>query len=283
MTAPWQVVPDEDEDADPPTSRSADLRRIGGIAVVILVLAGSAASMLDRSSRAPSTGLTPTIPFTSAAPTRSRSPSVPAFALRSGAAAPGTYFLPNPYLDSDPIRSCVRGCSDYQRIIFTLPDGWAFNDGLVYKARGGLHEVSFSVWTVDQIYVDPCHWQESRLTQLDMGPIPPREGGLTNQLGRHASEMTFVELGGQIAWRIDLSVPADLDLATCDRGEFRSWTEWDVVGGANAHNAPGQIDVVYMVDVDRRALVIDASHMPRASEADLAELEAILASIVIDR
>jgi hypothetical protein len=95
--------------------------------------------------------------------------------------------------------------------------------------------------------------------------------------------MTFVELGGQIAWRIDLSVPADLDLATCDRGEFRSWTEWDVVGGANAHNAPGQIDVVYMVDVDRRALVIDASHMPRASEADLAELEAILASIVIDR
>jgi hypothetical protein len=282
VSPPWQVVPDQNEDADHPSSPSADLRRVVGLAVVVLVLAASAASTLDRSSPAPTAAHRPTSPATRV-PTATRGPSVPAFALRSGAAAPGTYFLPNPYLDSDPIRSCVRGCSDYQRIIFTLPDGWAFNDGLVYKARGGLHEVAFSVWTVDQVYIDPCHWQESRLTRLDIGLIPPREGGLTNQLGRHASEMTFVKLGGQLAWRIDLSVPADLDLATCDRGEFRSWTEWDVVDGANSHNAPGQIDVVYMVDVDRRALVIDASHMPLASEADLAELEAILASMIIDR
>jgi hypothetical protein len=40
---------------------------------------------------------------------------------------------------------------------------------------------------------------------------------------------------------------------------------------------------VYMVDVDRRLLVIDASHMPATSAADLAELKAILASMIIDR
>lgn len=283
MSAPWQVVPDENEDAGPPSSRSADFRRVGGLAAVVLVLAASTASMLDRSSPAPSAELRPTSPATSPAPAQTRGPLVAAFPIPTGFAAPGTYFLANPYLDSNPIRSCVGGCSDYERIIFTLPAGWAFNDRRVYKGLGGLHEVSFSVWTVDQVYVDPCHWQESRLTPLDIGPIPRREGGLRNQLGRDASEITFVTLGGQFAWRIELAVPAELDLATCDRGEFRSWTEWDVVDGANSHNAPGQIDIVYMVDVDRRALVIDASHMPLASEADLAELEAILASMIIDR
>jgi hypothetical protein len=191
--------------------------------------------------------------------------------------------LANPYLDSDPVRSCVRGCSDYQRIIFTLPAGWASSGGLVSKHLHEPGEVAFSAWTVDQVYADPCHWQRSALGPLDIGLIPLREGGLRNQLGRHASEVSFVRLGGQFAWRIDLSVPADLDLATCDRGEFRGWTEWDVVDGANSHSAPGQIDVVYMVDVDRRALVIDASHMPLASEADLAELQAILASMTIER
>jgi hypothetical protein len=83
--------------------------------------------------------------------------------------------------------------------------------------------------------------------------------------------------------RIDLSVPADLDLASCDQGQFRSWTEWDVPGGANAHNAPGHLDAVYLVDVDRGPLVIDATHTPDSTVQDLAELDAILASVVIDR
>jgi hypothetical protein len=38
-----------------------------------------------------------------------------------------------------------------------------------------------------------------------------------------------------------------------------------------------------MVSVDRWPLVIDASHMPATSAADLGELEAILASMIIDR
>jgi hypothetical protein len=61
------------------------------------------------------------------------------------------------------------------------------------------------------------------------------------------------------ALRIDLSVPATLDISTCDKGEFPSWTLWEVVDGANSHYASGQLDTVY------------------------AELEAILASMIIDR
>jgi hypothetical protein len=90
-------------------------------------------------------------------------------------------------------------------------------------------------------------------------------------------------VGGEPALRIDLSVPADLDISTCDQGQFRSWTDASAIGGANSHHASGQLDAVYEVDLDRKALVIDASHMPATSETDLADLNSIIASMVIDR
>jgi hypothetical protein len=85
------------------------------------------------------------------------------------------------------------------------------------------------------------------------------------------------------AVRIDLSVPASLDIATCDKGQFRSWTVLQVPDGANAHHVSGQLDSVYEIDLDRGPLLIDASHMPGTSKADLAELQSILASMIIDR
>ncbi len=123
--------------------------------------------------------------------------------------------------------------------------------------------------------------------------LVPYDGGLANQAlrGPFPRALTQVKLtalwggesGSVLALRIDLSVPTELDISTCDRGQFRSWTEWHVADGANSRHAPGQLDSVYMVDVDRRPLVIDASHMPATSQADLAELKAILASMIIDR
>lgn len=126
-----------------------------------------------------------------------------------------------------------------------------------------------SAWTVDQVYADPCHWQAGVL-----GSAPGEQDlatRLRNEAGRDASAPTEVSLGGVPALRIELSTPTRLDIASCDRGEFRSWSEWDV-DRANSHNAPGQLDVVYVVDVDRRPLVIDASHMPAASKQDLRSL-----------
>lgn len=212
----------------------------------------------------------------------------------SGSLDAGTYFLVNPYVDDDPVRDCAVGCADYRRIVFTLPAGWAVSDGLVHKHLGRPGEVAFSIWTVDEVYADPCHWEDSAVEALDGFAIHTASGSphlgmddqaaLLNQVGRTASAPTTVTMGGGTdALRIELSVDAELDLATCDRAEFRSWTEWDVADGANSHHAPGQVDVVYLVDVDRRPFVIDASHMPAASEADLAELEAILASMIISR
>lgn len=161
-------------------------------------------------------------------------------ATPSGALAPGSYFFVNP--DSN----CASGCSDYKLIDFTLPAGWATSHGLVYKHLNQPGEVAFSFWTVDQVYADPCHWQGSALSPLDLtrhshaanGAIvlAAYHGGLANQAlrgprQRALTPVTFADVwsggsGRVMALRIDLSVPANLDISTCDKGAFRSWTEW---------------------------------------------------------
>jgi hypothetical protein len=238
-------------------------------------------------------------------------PVVPANSVplpKAGALAPGTYFLANPNVDTTG--NCIRACSAYRQIFVTLPAGWATKDGLVYKHLDQPGEVAFSVWTVRDVYADPCHWQASAISPLDIEHssydagtgtlifLTAYTGGLTNQALRGPSPrpLTAVTLGGVNALRIDLSVPAGLDLSTCDQGEFRSWpvafngttadaaaAESLLTAGANSHHASGQLDTVYMVDVDRWPLVIDASHMPATSAADQAELKAILATMVIVR
>lgn len=209
---------------------------------------------------------------------------------QNGDIAAGTYAIPKP----------TGSVADYVRLIVTLPGGWATGDGVVHKRLGLPGAVELSAWTVSRVYDDPCHWQTSSQSETDLGvdgqhamfhrlptgstlPTPAR-GGLANQKGRSASGLTKVTLGGQAAVKIELSIPVGLDLATCDKGEFRDWPTWDgAAGDGNARHAPGQIDVVNIVDVDRMPLIIDASRMPATSAADRAELEAVLASIIIDR
>lgn len=266
--------------------------RRAGLALVTVILTAVAVVGVGIFGHSSVTG--PSVGAPSATPTHG--PSGGPIPLPSaGSLAPGTYSLANPYAVGNPVRNCDRGCADYRQIIFTLPAGWATSDGLVYKHLGEPGEVAFSAWTVDQVYADPCHWQGSTLSPLDLvdhshdqtGAIvlAPGAGGLANQALRGPSPraLTPATLGGQSALRIDLSVPAGLDISTCDNGQFRSWTEWKVVDGADSHYATGQLDTVYEIDVDRRPLVIDASHMPATSREDRAELDAVLTSMVIDR
>ncbi len=230
---------------------------------------GPGTTPAERPATTPSPAPTPTMPVPLPTPT------TPVSLTATGALAPGTYSLANPH------RDCAGGCADYQRVIFTLPAGWATDDGLVYKHLDQQDEAAFSAWTVAQVYADPCHWQGGVL-----GSMPGALGlatRLVDQAGLKASALTDATLGDVYALRMEIPVPAQLDIASCDRGEFRRWTEVGTVDRANTHYASGQIDWVYVVDVDRAPLVIDALHMPATSREDLTELDAILASMSIVR
>jgi hypothetical protein len=250
---------------------------LGAAAVIAVVLAGVA--LMPRSdpsvvggggtpSASPSPTSTPT-------PTAPASAAVPEFPGVSEAVAPGTYLW-------------SAGAATPADITFTVPAGWASRYGIPNKDRGGPGEIAVGNWIISNVFTDPCQWAGA-LLDPPVGPtVDDLATALVAQNQRNASAPTDVTLGGYPAKRIELSIPADLDQATCDGGVFRAWVSPD----EDPTRAPqssiesfgmrsGQLEVVYIVDVNGDRLVIDTWHMPGTSAADLAELDAILASMRI--
>ena len=81
-----------------------------------------------------------------------------------------------------------------------------------------------------------------------------------------------VTLDGYSGKMVEMSVPTDIDFADCDGGEFRSWL-------GRYHQGPGQVDQIYILDVDDQRVVIYSSYMPETSAAERAERQAIVESI----
>ncbi len=250
---------------------------LGAAAVVVVVVAGIAflprstpsvggSGDVQTASPAPTPAVTPT-------PTAAASAAVPEFPGVSDDVAPGTYLW-------------AAGGATPADITFTIPAGWMSRFGIPHKDRGGPGEIAVGNWIISNVYADPCQWLGS-LLEPAVGPtVDDLAIALVAQVGRNATAPTDVTLGGYPAKQVELSIPADLDRASCDGGVIRTWVtpgeDTALVNDTeNLGMHPGQLNVVYIVDVDGERLVIDTWHMPGTSAADLAELDAILASMRI--
>jgi hypothetical protein len=158
----------------------------------------------------------------------------------------------------------------------TVPAGWA-NLGGRGVTKGG--DQTFTVVTFwpfptdfEEVYSDPCQWETS-VIEPSVGPtVDDLANALAAQLMRGDAVPTAVTIDGYEGTYLEMSVPTDIDLASCDQGEFRSWA-------GRFHQGPGQVDRVYILDVDGVRHVLIAHHMPDATAADLAEQQAIVDSI----
>lgn len=167
------------------------------------------------------------------------------------------------------------------------------------KNLGQPGEVAISFWTPEGVYSDPCR-PTTDLSPIDLADHTHTDGGelilmrypqigLSAQDDRAATDARWVivddpsEDEGTIALRLELTVPADLDLASCDGGVYVAWPGTHAGDRANDNHVPGQTDIVYQVDVDLGPLLIDASFRPESSPEDVEELYAVLGSIVVDR
>ena len=215
-------------------------------------------------------------PQPTASPTPVPTPSPSPVPLPSaGALAPGAY-----YIDA--------GGTTPARVTFTVPAGWTTVGGFVYKDPAVASAPSPDVnkarlllvtWIITHVYTDACHWQ-GKLTPA--GTPAQLATLLQNQKGRTASTPTDVVLGGAPAKRIDLTVPANVDVAKCDSGMIRFWPDPgpDESGGLCC-SAVGSIDVVYALSAPGTTYAIVARHQADAPAGDQAELDAIVASIKI--
>jgi hypothetical protein len=145
-------------------------------------------------------------------------------------------------------------------------------------------DLGFVSWIVTHVYADACN---SAGTLTEVGPtVDDLVQALVDQPGSESSTPVDVTLGGYPAKRIDISVPAELDTATCRYpGELiQIWAnpaenDFFALPVDPANPAADPASRVYIVDVNGERVVIITGYSSDASAADIAELDETIASI----
>ena len=160
---------------------------------------------------------------------------------------------------------------------FTVPAGWIGENGgqTLSKRPNEDGEVGINSYIVSDIDSDSCSSGEPV-------PVGPLAGDLATALMQQpsaaASGPVDISLDSYPGHRIDLTIPADLDLASCRLGSVGLHI-WEAAGGKNFVLYNGGSASVYTADVDDGRAVLSAQWKNSSTPADIAELDAIIESI----
>lgn len=130
------------------------------------------------------------------------------------------------------------------------------------------------------VYGDPCEWSTTR-PATPATTVDELVAALAAQASRDASEPVDITLDGYAGKAITLHVPEDAVFSECDQGFFGSW---GVPGDdpARYHQGPGQIDEVWIVDVNGELAIIDTAYYAGTPTEHVEELRAIVESITFE-
>ena len=171
------------------------------------------------------------------------------------------------------------------RIVVTIPaPGWEGEAGggiLIKNDNPNAPDGAGLIVFFGELYVygDPCAWSTTR-PDAPATTVDELVSALGDQASRDASEPVDVTLDGYAGKAITLHVPDDAVFTECDRSTFGSW---GVPGSDESpfryHQDPGQIDEVWVLDVDGELAIIDWAYYAGTPQADLDELRDIVDSI----
>lgn len=283
----WRSTPPAESVA---ATATAGPRYLTGLVVAVLIIAGVAVSQ-GALTPAPSPPSSPTaVARASTSDTLQASPVLElGTQVQVGPLDPGTYAD----LDVDGQGFDVQ---------FTVPAGWSWDGRYLSKGGDGGQggAAIFFFGGPVHVYADPCHWDTAQPTR-STGPAaaaivaalaaqPSRQA--TTPVDRPANAPRLAGLWPGKA--VELTVPDDLDPATCDGGQYRSWGP---DGNLRAHQVPGQRDLVWVLDLIGGAvgnargpmaavsptggLIVDAASFPATPASVMSEIDAILASMYI--
>lgn len=250
---------------------------LGAAAVVVALIAGS--QLLGT----PTVGVG-TVP--SVEPSATVAPSVAPSVAPPSPTVEG--FLPEgPHILSDPDPSEVPGGL---LTTVTIPGpGWYGEpgNGIIVSAEDADPPAGAGMigpW-FQPLYVfgDPCAWSTTT-PDVPASTADELVTALAAQTLRDASVPVDITLDGYAGKAITLHVPDGADFSTCDLGLFGSWTT-----GATTetepdryHQAPGQIDEVWAVDVDGEFVVIDWTYYEGTPQSVIDELRTIVGSMTFE-
>lgn len=176
----------------------------------------------------------------------------------------------------------------YPPLTVTLPSGWFIDGptGVVRSNTADPPDGAFIMTFAEReywIYGDPCRWSTTKPDTPET-TVDEVVAALTAQSLRDATEPVDITVDGYSGKSITIHVPDDAAFDECDDGNFGYWATIDPEFGDDGSSpsrhaqAPGQVDTLYILDIDGVVMVIDTSSYPGTPAEDVAALEAIVQS-----
>jgi hypothetical protein len=197
-------------------------------------------------------------------------PEIPS--LPAGIVEPGRYVIST--LDPDFDAS--------HRITLDVPDGYQGFQGWA-ALKAGTSQTAVSTMAIGDVYADPCQWVGTMLDRSAISSTDEVVAALATQKGLRVSTPTDVTVDGFAGTYMERRVPARTDLSNCDGGQFRVYL--DAGRGSSAgerYLVPGELQHLWILDIEGVPLVIDASLNPGMSAQVRAELLRMVGSVQID-
>jgi hypothetical protein len=246
-----------------------------GAAAVVLVLVVGTQLLRTPASDGGVGGAPSTTP--SATPSPSAEPSVagPSASADTGLPVGSAHVL----IDRDGVRGTV-----------TVPaPGWGGDSGIMAKNDNvdppdGAGMITFT----GELYVfgDPCEWSTTK-PETPARTVDELVVALSAQASRDASAPVDITVGGHAGKSITLHVPDDAaysasEFTDCDQGFFGSWGVDSEPTPSRHHQGPGQIDELWILDVDGVLTVIDTAYYAGTPVEHVDEIRAIVESTTFE-
>ena len=189
--------------------------------------------------------------------------------LPTGSIAPGAYRIHDPSHEILPYT-------------VTVPAGWSGPDnpsrGDAFAGSG----VTLVTWIVDHVYGNGCKWSGTLVpvtTRAELvAALVAQKGGDTH------SAPVETTIGGIPATKITMSLDAGFDMAACNNDiVMRMWPDPgpDENGGWGLN--PGETATIYAIEANGRVGVLMTVQHVASPAADVAQLQAILASLQFEQ
>jgi hypothetical protein len=225
-------------------------RKIGSVAIGIAIVAAGVGVVLHEMARPSSNGT-----FADGDP-------IPAI-LPDARLAPGPHLLSLGAL----------------QITFDVPEDWRGSDqGVIHSEFGadGPNGAALAFWTVSNVYTDACNWRQSAARPSVGSTVNDLVRALATQKGHPSGDRVKANVAGFRATELEMRVPDSERFDQCDEGEFRTWQSPQ---GDRKQEDAGQVDQLFIVNVQGTRLVIDASFFPGTSLGDRSALFDMVRSI----
>jgi hypothetical protein len=169
--------------------------------------------------------------------------------------------------------------------LITVPEGWESSYGGVELSKHngeaigveGVDEVGVDIFAGGlNVFTDAC---ASEGTEKPVGPtVQDLLAALRAQQNSTMTEPVDVTIGGLQGKRVQIAAPAGLDVTKCSIGSLQIWER--AGGGAwLAGMSQTHVATIYVADTPNGRLALYPYAASNASAADIAERDAIVASI----